>query len=41
MLQFLKNINEYHPSFDKLTEAELSKKITAVKQTRNLMFWHD
>ena len=41
MLQFLRNINEYHPSFDKLTEAELSNKITAIKQTRNLMFWHD
>ena len=31
MLQFLRNINEYHPSFDKLTEAELSNKITAIK----------
>ena len=41
MLQFLRHINEYHPSFDKLTEAELSNKITAIKQTRNLMFWHD
>ena len=41
MLQFLRNINEYHPSFDKLTEAELSNKITTIKQTRNLMFWYD
>ena len=41
MLQFLRHINEYHPSFDKLSEAELSNKITAIKQTRNLMFWHD
>ena len=41
MLQFLRHINEYHPSFDKLSEAEFSNKITAIKQTRNLMFWHD
>ena len=41
MLQFLRNINEYHPSFDKLTVAELSNRVTAIKQTRNVMFWHD
>ena len=37
MLQFLRNINEYHCSFDKLTEAALSNKITAIKQTKNLL----
>ena len=30
-----------HPSYDKFTEAELFDKIAALKQTRNLMFWHD
>ena len=41
MLQFLTNITECHSSFDKLTGAEFSNKITAIKETRNLLFWHD
>ena len=41
ILQFLRKIIEYSPSFDKLTEVELSNKITAIKQSRNLMFWYD
>lgn len=41
MVQFLWNINKHHPSFDKLTKAELSDKIAAMKQTRKLMLWHN
>ena len=40
-LKFLRKIIEHHPSFDKLTEVELTNKITAIKQSKNLMFWHD
>ena len=41
MLQFLRNINEYHSSFHNLPEADLPNKITGMKQIRNLMFWCD